>query len=374
MIKSKELISTIYSAEAPEVVVKSLPAYTLYYCIKDQGLESSVDLIMLATLEQTRIFLDLDLWDRDKINEDNFFSWLLLDDDEGGLSIIQKILKVVDLKILALIFSNYLTVKTFEEPTDAPPASGFYTPDKGYTWILISQKDPDRYFALGRILALLFETSPEAFYQVLSVPTVSTPSILEEDSYQDKLKRLASEGIPDPEFSAEIVTPKKIESFKESSSELNTASKLLINFNDNDREELTLILNSIIVHYNLPFYEIDRVKEGEEFVIGCINIAIEKRSASTSIRKLFQEGLYYVLDLRKKALKLKDPNDAIMITILDELRKLPPMMPAFVGRDGTLKKEGEHLITGSKAIHHSSELIVLDNFLNLSSKSLVSKL
>lgn len=373
MIKSKDLITTIYSAEAPEVVVKSLPAQTLYYCIKDQGLESSVELIMLATLEQTRTFLDLDLWNKDKVSEENFFSWLLLDDDEGGLSILQKILKVIDLKVLALILSSYVTVESNEEPTDAPPAPSFYTPDKGYTWILISHEDPDKFFALGRILALLFETSPEAFYQILSIPTVSTPSSLEEESYQDKIKRLAAEGIPDLEFASEIISPKKIEKFKEAKSEIETSSGLLVSFKDDDREELSLILNALIVHFNLPFYEIEQVKHGEEFVIGCINLALEKGSATNSIRELFQQGLFYVLELRRKALKLKDPDDSIMIAILDELRKLPPLMPSFIRRDGTIIKEGEHLITGSKAIQHTSELVVLENFLSATSKGLSVK-
>ncbi len=369
MIKSKDLITTIYSAEAPEVVVKSLPAQTLYYCIKDQGLESSVELIMLATLEQTRTFLDLDLWNKDKVSEENFFSWLLLDDDEGGLSILQKILKVIDLKVLSLILSAYVTVETNEEPTDAPPAPGFYTPDQGHTWILISHEDPDKFFALGRILALLFETSPEVFYQVLSIPTVSTPSALEEDSYQDKLKRLAAEGIPDLEFASEVISPKKIDKFKEPKSELKASAGLLVNFKDDDREELALILNALVVHFNLPFYEIEQIKIGEEFIVGCINIALEKASSSNSIRELFQEGLYYVLELRRKALKLKDPDDSIMIAILDELRKLPPLMPCFIRKDGTIIKEGENLVTGSKAIQHSSELVVLENFLGATSST-----
>lgn len=373
MIKSKELITTIYSAESPEVVVKSLPAQTLYYCIKEQGIESSVELLMLATLEQTQIFLDLDLWNKDKINEDNLFSWLLLDDDEGGLSILQKILKVADLKVIALILSQYVTVVTHEEPTDAPPSPGFYTPDKGYTWIMISHDDPDRYFALGRILALLFETSAEAFYQVLSVPTVSTPTLLEEDSYQDKTKRLASEGIPEPEFAAEIITPRQISKFKESDSQLSLNHGLMVKFKDDDREELALILNALVVHYNLPFYEIDRVKECEEFIIGCINLALEKGSASESIRSLFQEGLQLVLTLRNRALKLKDPEDSISIAILDELRKLPPMIPEFIGTDGRLVEEGGNLVTGVKAIKHSIELSVLEDFLNQATQIKQSK-
>ena len=46
-------------------LIPQIPVQNLYYAIKEVGLADAYDVVALATPEQVRGFLDLDVWDRD---------------------------------------------------------------------------------------------------------------------------------------------------------------------------------------------------------------------------------------------------------------------------------------------------------------------
>ena len=150
----------------------------------------------MASLEQCRLLSDFDLWNGDSLNEAALWEWLALTDEVESLELLQKLVKFVDLKLFAILFGKYIEVKIFDDPTEQPPGEGFHTPDRGATWIGIKTEDPDKHFLLARLLALIFESSAELFYQLISIVTVATASMLEEESYQERMKRLAAEGNP----------------------------------------------------------------------------------------------------------------------------------------------------------------------------------
>jgi Family of unknown function (DUF6178) len=118
---SRNLIKAIFDSESPEQIVRTIPAQSLYVAMRAQGFESSADLLEIATLEQCKTFLDLDCWSRDSFREDHFWEWLAITDATDSLALLQKILKVVDLKLVALMIARYIDVQAFEEPADAPP-------------------------------------------------------------------------------------------------------------------------------------------------------------------------------------------------------------------------------------------------------------
>ena len=203
----RDLYKSIFDADAPEQIVRQLPEQSLYMVVKSTGLQSSSDIIMMASMEQCRLLTDFDLWIGDTLNEDALWEWLALTDEIESLELLQKFIKIADLKLIAILIERHVEVKIFEEPTEQPPAEGFHTPDKGFTWIGIKTEDATKHFLLARLLALIFESSAELFYQLISIMTVATTSILEEESYQERQKRLAAEGIPEPEVAAAVHAP-----------------------------------------------------------------------------------------------------------------------------------------------------------------------
>src|SRR5437868_15074919 len=59
-----------------EALVPKLPVQELYYAIQEVGLADSQDLVALASPEQIRGFLDLDVWQRDQLDEARMRQWI----------------------------------------------------------------------------------------------------------------------------------------------------------------------------------------------------------------------------------------------------------------------------------------------------------
>lgn len=402
---SKELARAIFDAEVPESVLRSLPPQSLFMVLRHNGLQASADLIEMATLEQCRLILDFDLWKRDSLNEEAFWEWLALTDVSDDLSLLQKIVKCIDLKLIALLMQRYIEVKTCEEPTEQPPEPGFHTPDKGFTWIGIKTEDPDKHFLLARLLALIFETNADLFYQLLSIPSVATNSILEEESFQERNKRLEGEGVPDPEIAAKInralELPKALKALASVANEIRqkdvpcvspllfekrisgVLSKLVSEIQDKDalESEFTYIMNSAIVFWNVDFSDLEAVLALGEKVKGAISLGLELiQSATTSSLKycyeklgltdLYRLGLKEILDIRKLARTIpleqaeKQRESAAAFSTLACAREAFPEMPAFLNDDGSVEEESPGtLVKGQRPIENLRALKTVRNIL-----------
>lgn len=393
-LSTQSLARAIFAAESPEQVVASLPAESLYCIIRAQGVSSSVDLIELLSAEQLRACLDFDLWSRDRFDEQALFEWLELPDAAGEIEIVGRVLRSLDLRLLGILTARYLTVKIFDEPTEDPPAGGFATPDKGFTWIRVGANEelvesesphltPHNEFLLQRLLALIFETSTELFYQILAIPSVATPSQLEEEALQDKEKRIQSLGIPDRDFAAALNTPLSakrliaseptaaiehsdidpIDPLLAAASFPSTVLEQLVTTEEQLAEldaEITLLINAAIVHFNRDWHDVEQVQETARFVAGAIRIGLEALSEldisphdswkQFGGQRSYAVGLYEILSLRRRSLKIHPDwaaiggHESLPGQVLTGLRERLPRCPA-----GLLGEYNTVLPTGSRA-------------------------
>jgi hypothetical protein len=388
----RELYKAIFEAEAPEQVVRQLPTQSLFMVIKQRGLPSCADLVSMASLEQCRLLTDFDLWEGDKLNENALWEWLALTDEADSLEILQKILKFMDLKLLAILIGRYVEVKVFEEPTDQQPGPGFHTPDKGFTWIGIHTENADHHFLLARLLALIFESSTELFYQLMATPSVATLSMLEEESYSERVKRLAAEGVPEPEVAAQIHAPfsyvearreiaegapaktiediRSIEPLIYEGRATRFFAELMRKVSDHDAIEMefTYIMNAAVVRFAVDFSSQERVLELSEQVKGAINIALERLSEETSLAvreiyeklglvKLYRYGLTDLVSLRRKAHRVPvevveqlSHNDKVLFSVIACLREIFPVMPMCLNDDGSVVEQDGSLPAGHRCI------------------------
>ena len=379
-----------FDAEAPEQGARQLPVQSLYMVVKSAGLQSSSDIILMASLEQCRLLTDFDLWTGDTLNEEALWEWLALTDETESLELLQKFVKIVDLKLLALLIERYVEVKIFEEPTDQPPGKGFHTPDKGFTWIGINTEDANKHFLLARLLALIFESSAELFYQLISIMTVATTSMLEEESYQERQKRLAAEGIPEPEVAAAVHAPysladakadgeskkgrghvddiRSIEPLIYEARATKLFAELVRDVSDRDELEMefTYIMNGAVVRWGVDFSNQESVLDLAERIKGAINIALERLTTGTSytlkdiystlgLGKLYRLGLTELMALRTKARKIPvegvgalQDSDVGAFGALAYAREAFPVMPIYLNDDGTVEQEGGVLAAGQR--------------------------
>jgi hypothetical protein len=388
----RELYRAIFDAEAPEQVVRQLPVQSLFMVVKQMGLPSCCDLLMMASLEQCRLLTDFDLWHGDVLNEEALWEWLALADEADSLEVLQKVLKCMDLKLVAILIGKYVEVKVFEEVTDQPPGPGFHTPDKGSTWVGITTENPDHHFLLARLLALIFETNTELFYQLLQTPAVATQSMLEEESFQERTKRLAAEGVPEPEVAASIHAPyllveaqaelaagsshKVIEDVRAVEPLLYEArshrcfADLLRHVSDHEAIEMefTYLVNAAVVRFGVDFSDQEQVLLLCEKMKGAINLALEtlisdgKQSAvevyrALGLQKLYRLGLSEILSLRvvargialEEAEKIRDLDKALF-SIIACARESFPCVPMCVDDKGAVIEEGGVLSPGVRPI------------------------
>lgn len=394
---AKNLAKAIFKAEVPEEFVRTIPAQSVYMAVKELGLADSGDIIRIASLEQCRLLLDFDCWVGDSFNEEHFWEWLSTSDDEGGLEILQKLLKVFDYRLISILVSKYVDSQAFENPTEKPPAEGFYTPDKGYTWISINIEDGTKHLHFGRLLALIFETDAELFYQLLTVPEIATPSSLEEEAYQDRTKRLLGEGIPDLDYAGEIHAPISLSSFlselpqsnpgKFHSSDIPVVEPLVYDSRieveplatvlseakgrDSLEMEITLIVNAALTHFRADLADRAEVSFLIRQVKGALNIGLEigVRESKLSPVELYEQvgfqriyklGLFYLFEVRKMGLKLKkqpdlDTNDLVLI---DAVVKNFPAAPQ------ALFETGDHGNAELVPFQHLAQLDKAQNILS----------
>lgn len=400
---SRTLAKAIFDSDLPEQYVRTIPAQSLHIAARQAGLTECQDLLEITSLEQCRLLLDFDIWDRDRVSEDRFWEWLSLTDEQGDFQLLHKVLKAIDLKIVGLIISRYVDVVTFDEPTESPPSDGYYTPDKGLTWIHLKIPDTTRHFLLARFLALIFETSAELFYQVLAIPGVATESGLEEEAYQDRTRRLAAEGIPDPEQAAELLAglppalavaelrsaPKRrpvegiraVEPLVYDTPSGMLLKELLDGVGEALEEELTLVMNAAVVHFRVDYADRDSLLTLIDQVKGAIAIGIEaaKRAVpeistvsayrALGLARLFGLGFYELADLRKSA--TKHPTEQMrsldaegpLFGIIAGLREQFPKMPCFVLPNGSLETADGKLTPGYRAIESLAQVGTLAKLL-----------
>ena len=341
-LSASHLGRMLFKAELSEPEVRALPAQSLYMAVKHLGLDSATHVIEMASVEQCRLMIDLDCWHRDTFKEENFWEWLAAADQEGDLKALQKMIKSLDLKLVGLMIGRYVDVEIFEEPTDLPPGPSYYTPDSGYTWLRLRIEDQGKHILFGKLLALFFETSAEIFYQLISIPTVAPSAVLEEEAYQDRVRRVASEGIPEWDLALEMNAPKDpaqvIAELKSSQSVRFTVDlqpvhtllyenkavgpleKLLEEIKDYDNfaSEFAYITNSALVRFNKDFGDQKELIELLSQIQGTINLALEYLNSETSmsfmeiyeklgLQKIYRcgVGLLHKLTLKGKRLQSK---------------------------------------------------------------------
>jgi len=375
-MSARNLYREIFRADSPEETVRALPAQSVYLAIRSVGLESSTELLPLISDEQYKVVLDFDLWKGETFSEAHFWNWLQVLDQEPGREALEGFLHTIDARLLGIIIARHVEVEFSEEPTEGPLAPGYYTPDKGSTWLRINLTDPEQHRRLGKLLALTYEGEPELFYQLLAEAGYVTELELEESAFQDKSRRLWDEGMPDQETSYRLNVPvplKKLESGDPSVPEAEREQTVLpLAFSLSNLQplnnflgelapahraaieaELALIANAGVVHYEVDITEPAELSFLIEKIRGAMNIGLEvldgKRAGlgkeiyeKFGLQRLYQLGLYELAELRIAAQGANIP-EADSRPMLQQLKEAAeekfPVAPRYLLPDGSIEPQ-----------------------------------
>ena len=177
-------------------LVPTLPVQELYYAIKEVGLADAAELVALATPEQVQGFVDLDAWERDRLEAERVDAWLETLADAG----YEKLGSVVD-KLDAEVIALWLQQRTriydlsIEEVPEEAEGHFYPTPDRFYLLDILPGGEEGK--ALERILDWLYRYDLELGRRVIMSAKWELGSDLEEHAYRWRQGRMADLGYVD---------------------------------------------------------------------------------------------------------------------------------------------------------------------------------
>jgi hypothetical protein len=177
-------------------LVPTLPVQELYYAIKEVGLADAAELVALATAEQVQGFVDLDVWERDHLDERRVDAWIDTLAD-AGYEKMGAIIEALDPEVLALWLKRQAVIYdlTIEDPPEDSEGHFFPTPDRFYLLDIIVGGEEGK--ALERMLDWIYRYDLELGRRIIMSAKWELDSDLEEHAWRWRQGRMADLGYVD---------------------------------------------------------------------------------------------------------------------------------------------------------------------------------
>ncbi len=195
--------------DAPDAAARiaALPVQDLYFLIKEVGLADARDALALATPEQVQGFIDLDAWDRDRLDEQEVVPWLdaLLD---AGAEKFTHVWRNLDPELTALLLKRWTRIYQLAEeevPEDEEPPF-LPTPDR-FFMLKITAHDPAVVKLVERIVDRLYRVDAQQARHTIRAAASEPFAELEETSYRWRSGRMQDMGYADYHQALEVYRP-----------------------------------------------------------------------------------------------------------------------------------------------------------------------
>ncbi|HWE26818.1 MAG TPA: DUF6178 family protein [Polyangia bacterium] len=177
-------------------LVPTLPVQELYYAIKEVGLADAAELVALATADQVQGFVDLDVWERDHLDEQRLNAWIETLAD-AGFEQMGAIVDKLDPEVMALWLQRQAQIYdlTIEEAPQEPEGHFYPTPDRFYLLDILVAGEEGK--ALERVLDWLYRYDLELGRRIIMAAKWEIASDLEEHAWRWRQGRMADLGYVD---------------------------------------------------------------------------------------------------------------------------------------------------------------------------------
>jgi hypothetical protein len=186
----------------PRAMVRSLSTGEFYFLVKDIGTHDAGALLELASNEQIRGLLDLDLWSGHEVRFERWFEWLDIA-GTANLETAQRVIRQTEDELLLLLFTSRAQVYASDLETDLVPdeLQLFQTPDFAY-WVTVPHEDEDLVDRLRSLMSLLWSADPGRMREILLAARFELPSSVEESLIFFRQGRLEEMGFVGPDEAA----------------------------------------------------------------------------------------------------------------------------------------------------------------------------
>ncbi len=191
-------VEELLSADAPAEAVAAVPVTELYGLVKEVGFADALELIALASPDQFRGCMDLDLWERDRIEPEAAKPWLdaLL---SSGFEHVGQVWAHLDSELTALLLARWTRIYDLslgEEPPEDDDTPMTKTPDTFFV-IAMTGGDEETVALLHRLIEDLYRADPVLARHTIMAAHSEPMAELEEQSYRWRSGRMADLGYVD---------------------------------------------------------------------------------------------------------------------------------------------------------------------------------
>jgi hypothetical protein len=171
----------------------------LYRIVSTVGRADAVELIALATAEQVRELLDLDVWNGDQVDLEEALDWIHLLATQLPEEATARDLLALDVELLGFVLRSYLRIFLAQEEDLPNEGEGLlHTPD-GWFALEILASDSTTAEQITEVIDRYYRIDPENARRLLQNLLWELPAELEEWSYRWRVGRLQDLGFADPD-------------------------------------------------------------------------------------------------------------------------------------------------------------------------------
>ena len=219
-LSGSSALNMILDHDNPVELVQNMTKMDLFWLIKKVGEDDSYPLLSLASTDQWQYIMDMETWDRDRLNKVSTFNWLnrLLKADTERL--IQYLYSEDGNLLSHLFFTGVLDIRVKEDDDFIAP-EGFVTFDNLF-YIGIGDKENAQ--DIEQLLKNMALHDHNRFQALLLGLQGTIPAEIEDELYRIKGIRLAEEGYLPFEEAVSVYAYQDADQLKKDSSEylLNT--------------------------------------------------------------------------------------------------------------------------------------------------------
>lgn len=178
-------------------LVAQLPVQDFYYLVKDLGLADAGELLALATAEQLQGCLDLDVWDKDRVDLPRLRAWMEVLLEEFLPAHLLRALEGLDLELLALWLRQTCRIydrSLDEEPDESSELPRYTTPDTFFVVEFLPENDASMALVVERLIDRLYDADQNFARRLLLEAKWGSSIELEETAYRWRRGRLEDLG------------------------------------------------------------------------------------------------------------------------------------------------------------------------------------
>ncbi len=193
-IGSRTDLDEFLAEPGPAERVRSAPYQDVFLAIKAVGLADSRELLLLASSEQRRGFIDLDCWRKDSFHMASFMEWMAAY-MQCGPEEAAAAARAVDPNLLALFLRNNIRIHALETDEPFPELPLILTPDQRFGIEVTGDAEGGPIARL--LLDAIFRLDDSLGYDLIDRVRWDNRVSMEEEAYQSKRLRLEEIGFVD---------------------------------------------------------------------------------------------------------------------------------------------------------------------------------